>query len=92
MVILIASSAVLAGHHYNGHGSKGMGHDCMWSSWDMNEMDANQDQSLTFEEYSNRFTEKLRMGFDMIDTDKDGTISAEEWNAFLTVHGVKTSS
>ena len=87
LMLTLTVAPALAGHHY-----KGMGHGCMMSSWDMNKLDANQDQSITFEEYSSNVNEKLKMGFDMIDADKDGVISAEEWNTFLTVHGVQTES
>jgi Ca2+-binding EF-hand superfamily protein len=55
----------------------------------MNEMDANQDKTLSFEEYRDSQTKQLRAGFDMIDSNKDGVISEEEWHTFLNVHGVK---
>ncbi len=87
LIVAVAFSPVLAGHHY-----KGYSHGCMGSSWNLDEMDANQDQTLTFEEYSSRFNQQLRMGFDMIDADKDGVISSDEWEAFLIVHGVKEAS
>jgi hypothetical protein len=80
--LFIISSWAWAGHHYKGHGSS-------MSSWNMNEMDANQDKTLSFEEYRDSQTKQLRAGFDMIDTNKDGVISEDEWNTFLNVHGVK---
>ena len=80
--LFLTSSLVLAGHHYNGHGSA-------MPSWNMNEMDANQDRTLSFEEYRDSQTKQLRAGFDMIDSNKDGVISEEEWHTFLNVHGVK---
>jgi Ca2+-binding EF-hand superfamily protein len=65
------------------------GHGSSMPSWNMNEMDANQDRTLSFEEYRDSQTKQLRAGFDMIDSNKDGSISEDEWNTFLNVHGVK---
>ena len=87
LMMALTIAPALAGHHYNG-----MGHGCMMNTWDMNKLDANQDQSITFDEYSSNVNAKLKMGFDMVDADKDGVISADEWNTFLTVHGVQTES
>jgi Ca2+-binding EF-hand superfamily protein len=47
---------------------------------------------VTFEEYSAEKIERLRNGFEMIDTDKDGVISEDEWNALREVHGVENPS
>ena len=80
--LFLTSSLALAGHHYKGHGSA-------MPSWNMDEMDANQDRTLSFEEYRDSQTKQLRAGFDMIDSNKDGVISEEEWHTFLNVHGVK---
>ena len=82
-VLFLASSFSWAGHHYKGHGG-------MMPSWDMNEMDTNQDRALSFEEYRGSQTKQLRAGFDMIDSNNEGVISEDEWNTFLNVHGVKT--
>ncbi len=73
---------VYAAHHYHGYG------DCMGKSWNMSDRDADSDGVLTFEEFSATQMDMLRSGFDMIDADKDGKISADEWNTFLKVHGV----
>ena len=81
-ILLLTSTPALAGNHYHGHGS-------MMPSWNMNEMDANQDKTLSFEEYRDGQTQQLRAGFDMIDSNNDGVISEDEWHAFLKVHGVK---
>ena len=81
-LMLLTVPAAFAGHHYHGCGH-GMG-----GSWDMSDRDANGDGVLSFEEFSAAQQEMMRNGFDMIDTDKDGKISAEEWATFLKVHGV----
>lgn len=80
-IALLVSSSAWAGHHYKGHCGT-------MSSWNMNEMDANQDGVLSFEEFSDRQTKKLRAGYDMIDSNSDGVVSEEEWKTFLNVHGV----
>lgn len=82
-IVLLATSFAWAGHHCKGHGS-------MMPSWRMNALDANQDKTLSFEEYSAHQTKKLRAGFDMIDSNNDGVVSEDEWKTFLYVHGVET--
>ncbi len=81
-VLVIAVPLAFAGHHYHGYGH---GKDM---SWNMSDRDSDSDGALSFEEFSAPQMEMLRAGFQMIDTDKDGKISADEWNTFLKVHGV----
>ena len=83
--VLLIASVTFAGHHYHGHG-------CIMSSWDMTEMDTNEDGILSFDEYSNPHRKVLRSGFDMIDENKDGSIDQNEWRKLLEVHGMKTDS
>ena len=82
--ILFGASLAFAGYGYH-HGG-------MMRSWDMGAVDANNDNQLTFEEYSAKQLAHLRAGFDMIDTDKDGMISEMEWKTLLEVHGVGKDS
>ena len=44
---------------------------------------------LTFEEFTAPNVEKWRSGFDMIDTNGDGEVGVDEWDAFTEVHGMK---
>ena len=81
---LFGISLAVAGYGYHHKGAM--------KSWDMDAVDANQDKQLTFDEYSARQVEHLRTGFDMIDTNKDGVISEDEWKALLKVHGVENPS
>ncbi|MEN8808865.1 MAG: hypothetical protein ABF291_15420 [Desulfobacterales bacterium] len=81
--ILIASIS-FAGYHYDGHG-------CKMSTWDMTEMDINQDNMLSLEEYSDSYQESLSKSFNMIDTNQDGMIDEGEWTKILEVHGVMTN-
>ncbi|MDJ0811300.1 MAG: hypothetical protein QNJ48_07820 [Desulfobacterales bacterium] len=81
-ILAVAVPLAFAGHHYHGYGH---GKDM---SWNMSDKDSNGDGTLSFEEFSAKQMDMLRAGFDMIDTDKDGKISVDEWNTFLKVHGV----
>lgn len=51
------------------------------------QMDANHDKSLTWEELSAARPNLSRNAFDIIDTSHDGTINLEEWKAFSAGHG-----
>lgn len=81
---LFMASVAIAGYNHHGHG--------VMSTWDMTEMDANEDGLLSFEEFSAAHLENLRGGYDLIDEDNDGVISSEEWSTFLDIHGMKTGS
>ena len=80
--ILIASIS-FAGYHYN--------HGCMMSTWDMTEMDTNQDSMLSFEEYSDSHQESLSESFNIIDTNQDGVVDKDEWTKIREIHGVMTN-
>lgn len=80
--ILIASIS-FAGYHYN--------HGCMMSTWDMTEMDTNQDSMLSFEEYSDSHQESLSESFNIIDTNQDGVVDEDEWTKIREIHGVMTN-
>lgn len=80
VAIFVLPSATIAAHH------KGGGH-CMMSSWDMNDLDTDNDGEISFEEYVQPHTEKMRSGFDMIDSNGDGVIGEAEWEELLNVHG-----
>ena len=83
IAFLALTSLAIAGHHY--HGGK-----YIMPSWDMNDMDSNQDGELTFEEYSAKPLEKLTSGFEMIDKDGNGLIDGQEWTELLEAHGLKS--
>jgi len=82
--VLLVASISFAGYHYDGHG-------CMMSTWDMTEMDSNQDNMLSLEEYSDGYQESLKKSFTMIDSNQDGMIDEDEWAKILEVHGVMTN-
>ena len=84
-VMLIAGfvSASIAGHNYHGYSMK---------MSEMSEIDSNNDGEITFDEFSAPTTEKLKSGFEMLDTNSDEIISKEEWDEFLRVHGYEKKS
>ena len=83
-ILFFTGSLAVAGSYHHGHG-------CGVSSWDLNEIDENQDGELSFEEFSAPQQKRLKAGYDMIDTDSDGLVSTEEWDAFRAVHGMEKS-
>ena len=77
IALLIGSlTTANAGHH--GHSMFKAG---------INDMDANGDGVVSFEEYANYHNEKLRWSFNALDSDNDGAISKSEWDQFLKMHG-----
>ena len=84
-VLLIAGlvSGTIAGHNYHGYGMK---------MNEMSDIDSNADGTITFDEFSAPTVEKLKSGFDMLDTNNDEKISSEEWDEFLRVHGIEKNS
>jgi Ca2+-binding EF-hand superfamily protein len=60
------------------------------SKWDMTEMDSNQDNMLSLEEYSDRYRKSLSKSFNMIDINQDGMVDEGEWTKILEVHGGMT--
>lgn len=73
----------IAGHNYHGYGMK---------MSEMSEIDSNEDGAVTFEEFSAPTFDKLKSGFNMLDTNGDEKISGEEWDEFLKVHGFEKRS
>ena len=54
---------------------------------DMSAMDSDGDGKITFDEFSAPTVDRLKSGFDMLDTDDSGNIDVKEWNEYLKVHG-----
>ena len=82
LIVGLVSSAI-AGHNYHGYGMK---------MSEMSEIDSNNDGEITFDEFSAPTIEKLKSGFEMLDTNSDEVISKEEWDEFLRVHGFEKKS
>lgn len=84
LIFILAAAPVAAGGNYH--------HGCGTVMQDMTTMDNNQDQVLTFEEFSAPQENNLRTAFDMLDTDDSGGIDPNEWDAFLSIHGYGKNS
>ena len=76
-------SGSMAGGNYHGHGM-GMR--------EMSDMGSNDDGAISFEEFKAPTVERLKGGFDMLDTDNDGEIDQKEWDNYLRIHGYEGSS
>ena len=63
-------------------------HGCSMFSADISDMDADNDGTVSFEEYTAFHTEQLRWSFNALDIDNDGFISSDEWDTFLKMHGI----
>ena len=50
-------------------------------------MDTDNKGHITFEDFRKRYPDMQRPAFDAIDSNKDGTISLEEWRIFFQGHG-----
>ncbi len=50
------------------------------------DMDIDGDDSLSFKEFKKVFTSTDQKAFDRLDSDKNGTLSREEWNQFKEMH------
>ena len=83
MLIAGLESESIAGHNYHGYNMK---------MSEMSEIDSNNDGEITFDEFSATSTEKLKSGFEMLDTNSDEVISKKEWDEFLRDHGFEKKS
>ncbi len=50
------------------------------------EMDTDGDDSVSFTEFKQVFTSTEQQGFDRLDSDKNGSLSREEWHQFKAMH------
>ena len=73
----------IAGNSYHGYGMQ---------MNEKSELDSNDDGAITFDEFSAPTVERLKSGFDMLDTDNDGKIDQKEWDEYLKVHGIDVDS
>ena len=86
LVLMVGLAGVsIAGKGYHGYGMQ---------MNEKSEIDSNDDGVITFDEFSAPTVERLKSGFNMLDTDNDGNIDQKEWDEYLKVHGfdVKTDS
>jgi Ca2+-binding EF-hand superfamily protein len=83
MLIAGLASGSSAGHYYHGNNMQ---------MSEMSAIDGNGNGMITFDEFSAPTVERLRSGFDMLDTNNDGMINKEEWDEYLKVHGFDVDS
>lgn len=57
----------------------------------MTEMDTNQDEVLSFEEYSDSYQESLSESVKIIDSNQDGMVDKDEWTKIREIHGIMTN-
>ena len=81
LFMVFAAAAIAFAGMYGGHGH-GM------FSTNIGDMDTNQDNQVTFEEYRDYHARDLQAAFDMLDANNDGFIDGAEWDQFLKVHGM----
>jgi Ca2+-binding EF-hand superfamily protein len=53
---------------------------------DFSDMDTDGDDSLSYTEFKQVFPSTEQKGFDTLDTDKNGSLSREEWDQFKAMH------
>ena len=87
-LLALFSVAGFVGGSFAGHGHHSYG----MKMNEMSELDSNNDNSITFDEFSAPTVERLKSGFKMLDTNNDEVISKEEWDEFLRVHGYEAPS
>lgn len=79
MVIFGFTGVSLAGHNYHGCTEMHMSN--------LSEMDTDSDGFISLDEFSERPMQKYRGWFKALDTNDDGSLSQEEWEAFRREHG-----
>lgn len=77
---------VVAGNYHGYHGGHGFG----LKSWNMEDLDTDNDGFVNFEEFQAPSVEMWKSGFDSVDKDGDGFIDKEEWSGLQQMHGVTT--
>lgn len=73
---------VVAGNYHGGHGYA-------MKSWNMNELDTDENGLLSFDEFVAPNMDKWRSGFEMVDENGDGELDRAEWTALQEMHGLK---
>ena len=84
IVTILSALALLVGAVISSNAGK---HGYTMFSAEAKDIDRNGDGSISFGEYQEFHSEQLRWSFDALDANNDEAISADEWNAFLKMHG-----
>lgn len=83
MMVAGLASVSMAGHHYHGYNMQ---------MSEMSAIDSDGDGTITFDEFSAPTVDRLKSGFNMLDTDNNGKIDQKEWDEYLKVHGFNVGS
>lgn len=84
MISTGAVSLVYASSHNQDNNQSPGGHTMF--NRHFSEMDADGDDNLNFKEFKQVFPSTEQKGFDTLDTDKNGSLSREEWHQFKAMH------
>lgn len=60
------------------------GHNAL--SMHFSQIDTNEDDTISFEEFKHVFPKTEQNGFNQLDNDKDGVLSHDEWHSFKEMH------
>lgn len=85
-LLLVLALLLVAGVAFAMPGAGNSGMDAARASF--NKADTNKDENLTKEEFMAAFSGMKDEAFAAIDTDKDGKISRQEWQAFAINHSM----
>ena len=78
-LISVFTGVSMAGHHYHGCGGMKISN--------LTEMDTDNDGFISLEEFTQPYMGKYERWFEALDTNGDGSLSQEEWEAFRKAHG-----
>jgi len=77
---------VIAGNLHGYHGGHGYG----LKSWNMEDLDTDNDGFVNFQEFKAPSMKMWKSGFDSVDENRDGLIDENEWKTLQEMHGVTT--
>jgi len=85
-LLMMVPVFVIAGHYNGYHGGHGYG----LKSWNMEDLDTDNDGVVNFDEFKAPSVKMWQSGFDSVDDNRDGVIDNNEWKALQEMHGVTT--
>jgi hypothetical protein len=83
-LLMMVPVFVIAGKSHGYHGGHGYG----LKSWNMEDLDTDNDGVVNFEEFKAPSVKMWQSGFDSVDENRDGVIDENEWKVLQEMHGV----